>query len=256
MLVFQWRTRGHGNRRTHSGSGFSSHLLLPTQSDEISMAANIENNGSQNIDGEQFFHLLGGFRNPLKTRSQGNQTYSAGHKQALAKLRELPVSKQIGAVLKATQDYQCVVLTSGTGSGKTIVVPVAIVLDSLPSRKVVACTQPRVLPAVSVAKHVAKQQDVEIGEQVGYRIRFEQRSDSDPLFTRYRCVILDEVHERTINTDLLMARLKVAMSRRTDLKVVIMSATIDTSKFIQYFGGKDKAYHIHLKGNSFPIATY
>lgn len=84
-------------------------------------------------------------------------------------------------MLKATQDYQCVVLTSGTGSGKTIVVPVAIVLDSLPSRKVVACTQPRVLPAVSVAKHVAKQQDVEIGEQVGYRIRFEQRVSASTL---------------------------------------------------------------------------
>ncbi|KAI3321659.1 P-loop containing nucleoside triphosphate hydrolase protein [Xylariaceae sp. AK1471] len=234
----------------------------------------MENNGRSNLSEQQLFRLLEGPTNSLKSRSQKNQAYSASHRQALPKLRELPASKQIGAVLKATQDNQCVVLTSGTGSGKTTVVPVAIVLDSLPSKKMVVCTQTRVLPAVTVAKHVAQQQDVELGQEVGYRVRFDQKvskstllvfmtdgtlvreSDSDPLFSRYCCVVLDGVHERTINTDLLMARVKVAMSRRPDLKVVIMSATLNTSKFVEYFGGKEKVPHLHFKGNGFPVATY
>ncbi|KAI1119914.1 hypothetical protein F5Y10DRAFT_145933 [Nemania abortiva] len=133
----------------------------------------MENHGRSNLTEQGLFRHLQGPTNPLKSRNQGSKAYSAKHPQALAKLSALPVSKQIGAALKATHDNQCVVLTSSNGSGKTTMVLIATVLDSLQSGIGVACTQPRILPTISVARHVVQQQEVELGQEIGYRIGFD-----------------------------------------------------------------------------------
>lgn len=110
--------------------------------------------------------------------------------------------------------------------------------------------------------------------QVGYNVRFDVKGSaqtrmgymtdgkllagamSDPLFSRYCCIVVDEAHERTIPSDLLLALLKNAITSRDDLKIVIMSATMDASKFHSYFGGEEKAPMIHMSGNAFPVKEF
>ncbi|KAH9979535.1 P-loop containing nucleoside triphosphate hydrolase protein [Lactifluus volemus] len=135
-----------------------------------------------------------------------------------------------------------------TGSGKTTQIPQFVVYSDMPQtrKKIVACTQPR--------RRVADEMDVSLGKQVGYSIRFEDMTEPgttflkymtdgmllreamhDPDLERYSTIILDEAHERTLATDILMGLLKSLAKRRKDLKIIVMSATLDALKFQKYF---------------------
>jgi pre-mRNA-splicing factor ATP-dependent RNA helicase DHX15/PRP43 len=153
------------------------------------------------------------------------------------------------------QQSQILVFVGETGSGKTTQIPQFVLFDDLPQTqgKMVACTQPRRVAAMSVAQRVAAEMDVKLGEEVGYSIRFEDMTGpktimkymtdgmllreamNDHNLSRYSTIMLDEAHERTMATDILMGLLKEVVGRRPDLKIIIMSATLDAQKFQRYF---------------------
>ncbi len=175
--------------------------------------------------------------------------------------------------LKMYQKSQILVFVGETGSGKTTQIPQFILFDDLPhiNRKLVACTQPRRVAAMSVAQRVANEMDVPLGDEVGYNIRFEdvtsqktilkymtdgmllREAMNDNNLTRYSTIILDEAHERTLATDTLMGLLKEVAVRRPDLKIVIMSATLDAQKFQSYF---NDAPLLAVPGRTHPVEIF
>ncbi|GLT43098.1 hypothetical protein SLA2020_170700 [Shorea laevis] len=185
--------------------------------------------------------------------------YSPRYYEILEKRKTLPVWQQREEFLQVLNANQTLILVGETGSGKTTQIP-QFVLEAveveLPDKRrkwMVACTQPRRVAAMSVSRRVAEEMDVSIGEEVGYSIRFEDCSSAktvlkyltdgmllreamtDPLLERYKVIILDEAHERTLATDVLFGLLKEVLRNRSDLKLVVMSATLEAEKFQGYF---------------------
>ncbi|KRZ12155.1 putative pre-mRNA-splicing factor ATP-dependent RNA helicase DHX15 [Trichinella zimbabwensis] len=213
-------------------------------------------------------------RNPLT-----GLPYSENYFQFLEKRKHLPIFEYHDKFMEMLRQNQILVLVGETGSGKTTQIPQWCVdyvrlkgaLTSKGGRRSVACTQPRRVAAMSVAARVAEEMDVSLGMEVGYSIRFEDCSSprtflkyltdgmllreamSDPLLDSYGVVILDEAHERTLATDILMGLIKEVSQQRADLKVVVMSATLDAGKFQQYF---NNAPLMAVPGRTFPVELF
>jgi ATP-dependent RNA helicase DHX8/PRP22 len=167
----------------------------------------------------------------------------------------LPVYRLKNELMKAISENQVLVVVGETGSGKTTQMTQYMVELGLTKRKnsMIGCTQPRRVAAVSVAKRVAEEFGCALGEQVGYSIRFDDMTSPDTVIKymtdgmlmreyladndlqRYAALMLDEAHERTVATDVLFGLLKDLCRRRTDLKIIITSATLDAEKFSGYF---------------------
>ena len=199
--------------------------------------------------------------------------YSERYFSILKTRRDLPVHVQRQEFLDMYQKSQILVFVGETGSGKTTQIPQFVLFDDLPQLqgKMVACTQPRRVAAMSVAQRVAQEMDVTLGEEVGYSIRFEDMTGpktmlkymtdgmllreamNDHNLTRYSTIILDEAHERTLATDIMMGLLKEVVKRRPDLKLVIMSATLDAQKFQKYFMN---APLLAVPGRTHPVEIY
>lgn len=217
--------------------------------------------------------------NPFKGDGK-SVPFSPAYKKILEGRKNLPVYQKMEEFYDVFQKNQIVVMEGQTGSGKTTQIPQFVVYNDLPQMKgkMVACTQPRRVAAMSVAKRVADEMDVQLGKQVGYSIRFEDMTEqgttflkymtdgmllreamNDPRLERYSTIILDEAHERTLATDILMGLLKDIAKRRSDLKIIVMSATLDVEKFQRYFGDGTpggKAPCVKVSGRTFPVETY
>jgi len=199
--------------------------------------------------------------------------FSQRYMSILKTRRNLPVSAQRDEFLQMYQSSQILVFVGETGSGKTTQIPQYVLYDDLPhlNGKMVACTQPRRVAAMSVAQRVAQEMDVALGEEVGYSIRFEDKTSPNTMLKymtdgmllreamndhdlrRYSTIILDEAHERTLATDILMALLKGVTERRPDLKLIVMSATLDAQKFQKYF---NNAPFLPVPGRTHPVEIF
>mmetsp|Transcript_12823 Transcript_12823/g.27653 ORF Transcript_12823/g.27653 Transcript_12823/m.27653 type:complete len:720 (+) Transcript_12823:96-2255(+) len=207
------------------------------------------------------------------------RAYTPRYQSILQTRLKLPVYKFQSQLLEAVASSQTVVVEGETGSGKTTQIPQFLVEVGYaqPGRTCVACTQPRRVAATSIATRVAEEMDVELGGTVGYTIRFEDVSSnetvlkfltdgmllreamSDPVLSRYSVIVLDEAHERTLATDVLMGLLMEVLPKRRkgskhgELKVVVMSATLDAEKFQSYF---NNAPLLKVPGRTFPVEVF
>ncbi|MFZ1411694.1 MAG: ATP-dependent RNA helicase HrpA [Micropruina sp.] len=177
----------------------------------------------------------------------------------------LPISALAGELVAAIQQHQVLIVAGETGSGKTTQLPK---LCLLAGRKKIGHTQPRRIAARSVAERIAEELGSELGDLVGYQVRFTTRAGRatkvkvmtdgvllaeiahDPDLRRYDTLIIDEAHERSLNIDFLLGYLKVLLVRRPDLRVIVTSATIDTERFSEHFGG---APIIEVAGRTYPV---
>ena len=178
----------------------------------------------------------------------------------MARFREkLPIIELKEDMLKALETQSVVVVSGGTGTGKSTQCPQYILEDALRKGRgaetKIIVTQPRRIAAISVAERVAAERCEPIGNSVGYRVRLHgseprsiggtvqfvttgvllRRLVRDPEISDVSHVIIDEVHERDINTDFLLVLLKELIQTRRDLKVILMSATLDAESFSKYF---------------------
>ncbi|KAI4642787.1 uncharacterized protein J4E79_011403 [Alternaria viburni] len=182
----------------------------------------------------------------------------------------LPIFKYRQELLDAVANYQTLVIVGDTGSGKSTQTP--LYLQEAGYTKgggMIAITQPRRVAAMSVAKRVAEEFGCKVGHEVGYSIRFEDQTDpqktvlkfctdgvllreiqTDPLLSKYSVVMIDEAHERSIASDLLLCLCREVCRARPEFKLLILSATINASKFSEYFDGCPSFY---VEGRNHPI---
>ena len=198
--------------------------------------------------------------------------YTPHYFELFRKRIQLPVWEYQDKFIDLLTKHQSICLVGETGSGKTTQIPQWCVdFAKRLGNKSVACTQPRRVAAMSVAQRVSEEMDVSLGQEVGYSIRFEDCSGprtklkymtdgmllreamSDPMLENYQIILLDEAHERTLATDILMGVLKTVVAHRSDLKIVIMSATLDAGKFQNYF---DNAPLMNVPGRTHPVEIF
>ena len=176
--------------------------------------------------------------------------------------KSLPAYKIREEIVQTINSHKVILITGGTGCGKTTQVPQFLLEEASSSGTPIRiiCTQPRRLPAIAVAERVAKERGESVGGTVGYHIRLEQKINPEETVLTYCTsgvllrmltvdsvaknashIILDEIHEREQNTDYLLIALKEALRYRKDLKVILMSATMEGNRetFLKYFHHAD-----------------
>ncbi|KAK1725342.1 LOW QUALITY PROTEIN: helicase associated domain-containing protein [Colletotrichum acutatum] len=186
--------------------------------------------------------------------------------------KSLPIYAYRDDFLAAMEKYQILVIVGETGSGKTTQLPQYLHEAGFTKNGMkVGCTQPRRVAAMSVAARVADEVGVKVGQEVGYSIRFEDNTSdktilkymtdgmllrefmTEPDLSGYSAIMIDEAHERTVHTDILLALVKDLARERPDLKLLISSATMNAEKFAAYF---DDAPIYNIPGRRYPVDIY
>ena len=181
---------------------------------------------------------------------------------------ELPISARVIDIVNAIDAHQVIIVAGETGSGKTTQLPKICLAMGRGVDGQIGCTQPRRIAATSVAARVAQELDTELGEVVGYKVRFNDKVkntsyikfmtdgillaeiQSDPELRGYDTIIIDEAHERSLNIDFMLGFLKRLLPRRPDLRVIVSSATLETERFAAFFGG---APVVEVSGRTYPV---
>lgn len=234
-------------------------------------------------DGEVDYRKTSGFSSHIKGPQEAVSEFAK--QKTIRQQREfLPVYSVRDELLNVIRENTVVVIVGETGSGKTTQLTQYLMEEGYCDFGLVGCTQPRRVAAMSVAKRVsdevmaaAKEQDAfdaekhKLGGTVGYAIRFEdctsqhtqikymtdgvllRESLNDPDLNKYSAIVMDEAHERSLNTDVLFGILRKVVARRSDIKLIVTSATLSAEAFRDYFGG---APVYRIPGRTFPVETY
>ncbi|XP_052864583.1 ATP-dependent DNA/RNA helicase DHX36 [Anopheles cruzii] len=191
--------------------------------------------------------------------------------------RKLPAYTSRDQVLEMVERHQVILVKGETGSGKTTQIPQYILEQASSLRKGsrcrILCTQPRRISAITLARRVAEERSERLGRSVGYQIRLEAERpranggsimfcttgivlsimQSDPLLREYSHLVLDEIHERDVITDLLLAIIRMVLPYRKDLRVILMSATLTAETFSSYF---NRCPMVEIQGITYPVREY
>lgn len=196
--------------------------------------------------------------------------FSSYAEELRAQTALLPAAQHRDEVLEALAKHQAIVCVGETGSGKTTQLPQFLLASGKYDGGVIAVTQPRRVATVSVAHRVSEELGTNVGDRVGFAIRFETRCSShtrikfltdgvlvreclaDPLLSQYSAVMLDEAHERSIHTDILLGLLKQLLPRRPDFRLLVTSATLDADRFAGFFG-PPACPIVRIPGRVFPV---
>ena len=184
--------------------------------------------------------------------------------------KALPVYEQKQKILDCLEKNQVVIVESPTGSGKTTQIPVILYEAGYATNGVIAVTQPRRIAALSVSEFISKQLGTSYPGLVGYKMRFEDKTDAstkikimtdgillqemklDPWLSKYSVIMVDEAHERSLNIDFVMGLLKRVLKERKDFRVIVSSATMDTQVFSEYF---DNAPIVSIDTITYPVSV-
>ncbi|XP_045799876.1 pre-mRNA-splicing factor ATP-dependent RNA helicase DEAH7-like [Trifolium pratense] len=217
-------------------------------------------------DGEIDFKEEAKFSNHMK---KGEAVSDFAMSKTLSEQRQyLPIFSVREELLQVIRENQVVVVVGETGSGKTTQLTQYLHEDGYTTGGIVGCTQPRRVAAMSVAKRVSEEMDTELGDKIGYAIRFEdvtgpntiikymtdgvllRETLKDSDLDKYRVIVMDEAHERSLSTDVLFGILKKVVAQRRDFKLIVTSATLNAQKFSTFFGSVPI---FHIPGRTFPV---
>jgi len=183
--------------------------------------------------------------------------------------KQLPITEKYEHIVQAIKDHPVLVISGETGSGKSTQIPKMCLAAGRGIDGMVGCTQPRRIAAISIARRIAEELGEDIGQSVGYQIRFQDTTPknayikvmtdgillsetlNDRYLNAYDTIIIDEAHERSLNIDFLLGFIQSLLKKRSDLKLIITSATIDTQKFSKAF---NQAPIIEVSGRLFPVS--
>ncbi|MGC6248882.1 ATP-dependent RNA helicase HrpA [Bisgaard Taxon 45] len=209
--------------------------------------------------------------NEIATQIQLAQVRLIQRKSAVKNIEfpeNLPVSQRKAEIQKLISQHQVVVIAGETGSGKTTQLPKMCLELGLGTKGLIGHTQPRRIAARSVATRIAEELKTELGDLVGYKVRFNDQISEhtlvklmtdgillaeiqhDRFLNQYDTLIIDEAHERSLNNDFILGYLKQLLPKRPDLKVIITSATIDVERFSKHF---NHAPIIEVSGRTYPV---
>ncbi|XP_052841456.1 dosage compensation regulator-like isoform X1 [Drosophila gunungcola] len=210
------------------------------------------------------------FERSLRERRQNDENY----RQFLEFRDKLPIAAMRSEILSAINENPVVIIRGNTGCGKTTQIAQYILDDYISSGQGgyanIYVTQPRRISAISVAERVARERCEQLGDTIGYSVRFESvfpRPYGAILFCTVGVllrkleaglrgvshIIVDEIHERDVNSDFLLVILRDMVDTYPDLHVILMSATIDTTLFSKYFGGCPV---LEVPGRAFPVQQF
>ncbi|KAK8161030.1 P-loop containing nucleoside triphosphate hydrolase protein [Phyllosticta citrichinensis] len=186
----------------------------------------------------------------------------------------LPIARHRESLLYLVETFPVTIVVGHTGSGKTTQIPQFLDQAGWTRQgKSIAVTQPRRVAATTVAARVADEMRCNLGQEVGYSIRFEDVTSEatkikfltdglllrealvDPLLSRYSVIMVDEAHERSLSSDVLLGLLKKIRKKRSDLRIIVSSATLQAEDFLNFFAGDDEQTGriISLEGRMYPV---
>ncbi|KAF9478547.1 pre-mRNA splicing factor [Pholiota conissans] len=244
--------------------------IMGVKDEEAEAEADAEKKAREAKDkGEDDYKGDSKFATHLKT-SSGVSSFARN--RTLKEQREyLPAFACREELMKVIRENQVTIVVGETGSGKTTQLAQFLYEDGYCQYGLVGCTQPRRVAAMSVAKRVSEEMECKLGSTVGYAIRFEDCTSSETKIKymtdgvllreslnegdldRYTVIILDEAHERSLSTDVLMGLLRKILTRRRDLKLIVTSATMNADKFSNFYGN---APTYTIPGRTFPVEIF